>query len=302
MNLATSERVLLRAILIDACLAVPLLGTGFLSGAASALSESIRAILLYAIDIFSFCMLLAVNRRRFAQFEFGLEKIQIMVQLTIALAMCVSLSFIFSRVWTEITEPSVAPNYLYSLMFAAIGYVNTIVNVQVLRGMIREYRATRSMILKGQVKNRTVMTAGSVVATLSCSAVLIPDIYIFKLVDIIGATVVMLVIVHTVVRLVGGGVVALLDAPMEEEDKFLVLREVVERYEDWGTLVFLRTRRIGHKRYAEVGLSFGAGTATARALAVCREIEQVIHEKLTDVFVQVYPVAEGAAPAVAEAA
>lgn len=302
MSMQSAERVLLNAILADCCLAVPIIGLGFMSGAASALSEAIRAILLFSIDIFSFLMFLAVNRRRFSQFEFGLEKLQIMVQLAIALAMCFSLTFIANRVWNEITNNTSPPNYLFSLVFACFAYINTLVNLHMLRGMLREYRASRSIILKGQVKNRTVMTVGSVVVTLSCSAVVIPDIYVFKLLDILGALVVMGVIVVTVVRLLGGGVVALLDAPMEEHDKFLVLREVVARFEDWGTLVFLRTRRIGHRRYAEVGLSFDADTTTWRALEVCREIEAVIHRELTDVYVAVYPVGEGAAAAVAEAA
>ncbi len=299
MSLNSAERVLRNAILADCCLAVPIIGLGFMSGAASAMSEAIRGMLLFAIDIFSFFMFLAVNRRRFSQFEFGLEKIQIMVQLAIALAMCFSLTFIASRVWSEITTNTGPPNYLFSLLFAFFAYINSLVNIQMLRGMIREYRTNRSLILKGQVKNRTVMTVGSVVVTLSCAAVAIPDTYIFKLVDIIGALVVMGVIVVTVVRLLGGGIIALLDAPMEEADKFLVMREVVARYEDWGTLAFLRTRRIGHRRYAEVGLSFDSGTTTAQALQVCREIEESIHRELSEVYVSVYAVVE---PPVADVA
>ena len=49
---------------------------------------------------------------------------------------------------------------------------------------------------------------------------------------------------------------------------------------------------IGHRRYAEVGLSFDGGTTTQRALEVCSAIEATIHGELTDVYVAVYPVAE----------
>ena len=293
MRLSPAEKVMATACLADFLINIPLIALAALSGSASAMTETVRGVLLSNIDLLSLAVFLAVNRRRFSRFEFGLEKIQILVQIVIALAMCISIFFIAGKIWRTAFEDAAPPNYLFSLLFSFFAYINFTINFTMLRGMLRAHRAQPSVILRSQLKNRLVMTISSAVATLCCFAVVLPDDYLVILIDIAGALVVLAVICLTMVRLLGGGLLVLLDAPIAEPDKFRILRAVVERYEDWGTLRFLRTRRLGHRSYAEVGLSFDPGTSTARALAVCGEIEAAIAADLPNHFVAVYPVPEG---------
>ncbi len=289
------ERVLIYAFLADLAMAGPILGLGFMSGSASAASEAARAILLWAIDIFSLGMLLAVNRRRFSQFEFGIEKIQILVQVIIAAGMCISVVFIASKVYEGLVEGQSAPNYTICVLFAVFSYINILVNVFALRRMILEERAKPSIILRGQVKNRSIMMVSSVVATLSAASVVIPDPRIFGYVDSLGAIVVLCVIAYTMVQMMRSSVLTLLDAPIEEREKLLVMREIGEQFDHWSNIAFMRTRRIGYSKYVEIGLCFDDAVEMKTALATCQRIEDGIRANLENVFVSVFPTTEPAA-------
>lgn len=290
MKLQKSEKILATGILLDCTvIAVPLVTFAILSGSASALTEAVRGLLLLSIDVFSLAMMIAINRHRFSRFEFGLEKIQIVVQMVIAISMCLSMLFVGEKILARFEGDSPPPNYLFCLLFAGVSYLNCVINVGVLRAQIRELRTNPSLILRGQVKNRTVMTVGSVVATLSSAAVVIPDPVIFAMIDLGGAIVVLGVIFVTMVRMTRSGILSLIDAPIDEQEKLGIYRKVVERYEDWDELVYLRTRRIGHQGYVEIGLTFDPERPLDSALKSCREIEEAVRAGMQNVFVSVRP-------------
>ena len=290
--LSPAERTLLYTSVADFLLNIPLLSLGFLSGSASPSSEAVRGILLWSIDLFSLGMLMLVNRRRFSQFEFGVEKIQIAVQVVIALGMCVSIVFIGSRIWSGLTGDAHPPNYLICTFFTVASYVNMWVNIIALRKILQADRGKPSLILRGQIKNRTVMLVSSVMATLCTGLVIIPDPQVFRYVDSIGAIIVLGVIVYTMVQMMRSSIMTLLDAPIEEREKLLVFREIAERFDHWSSIAFVRTRRLGYSRYIEIGLSFDDTTPMPVALQTCRAIEDAILGHLEHAFVAVYPVAE----------
>lgn len=287
-----AERVMLYAFLMDLLMAFPIIGLGFLSGSAAAGSEAARAILLWAIDIFSFGMLLAVNRHRFSQFEFGIEKVQILVQVVIAIGMCASVVFIGGRVVESLTQDSAPPDYLLCVVFAVFSYINVMVNFVALRRLKAEEKEKPSIILRGQIKNRSIMELSSVVATISAAAVVIPDPEVFAYIDSIGALIVLCVIVYTMVQMMRSSVMTLLDAPIEEGEKLLVFREIAERFDQWSSIAFVRTRRLGYSKYVEIGLCFDEAVPLAEALATCRDIEAGIRGRVDKVFVTVFPASE----------
>lgn len=291
MKLNATERVLLAGILLDILISIPLVLFGFMSGAATAMAEAIRGVLLTSIDIFSLAVMLAINRHRFSRFEFGLEKIEILVQIVIALSMTLSLVFVGDRILSRMLEPGVQPSYLFSLVFASVCYVNLTINFTMFRAQRRALRLRPSLILRGQVKNRLIMLVGSAVATLASFAVVIPDRTVFTYIDIFGALVAFAVIAYTVVRLLRGGILSLIDAPIDETEKLGIYRKVVEHYEDWDELVYLRTRRIGHQSYVEIGLAFDPERPLDSALKSCRQIEEAVRGAMQNVFVSVRPAA-----------
>jgi divalent metal cation (Fe/Co/Zn/Cd) transporter len=274
---------------------IPLMALGFLSGSASAASEGIRGILLWSIDLFSLSMLLLVNRHRFSRFEFGVEKIQIAVQIVIALGMCISIAFISAKIWTGLTTGAHPPNYLITVFFTIVSYINVVVNVVALRKLIAAERAKASLILRGQIKNRMVMLTSSVAATISAACVILPDPEIFRYIDSVGAIVVVSVIIYTMVNMMRTSIMTLLDAPIEEREKLYVFREIAQCFDLWSSIAFVRTRRIGYSKYVEVGLVFDHSLPMQDALAVCLEIEEGIHRSLDNAFVRVFPVAAAAA-------
>ncbi|HKY95538.1 MAG TPA: cation transporter [Kiloniellales bacterium] len=301
MRLSPSERVMVSAALTDVAIGTPILILGLLSGAASATSEAIRSTLLTCIDIFSLSMLLAVNRRKFSHFEFGIEKLQILVQIIVAIGMCISIVFIGRKIYTVVTADTHLPNYLFCVIFALFSYVNVLINTFNLRRMVVQERLTHSLIIRGQIKNRIVMLTSSVVATLSAAAVIIPDPKVFAIIDAVGAVLVLSVIVYTMVRMMGSGIMTLLDAPIDERDRRLVLGAVDRHAERCGSVAFVRTRRLGYSKYVEVGLRFGEAVGLEAALAVCRDIEAEILGRVGSAFVSVFPVGKGRAPEAAAA-
>ena len=295
MRLSPTERVMVSAALMDCAIAVPLLVLGLLSGAASAASEAIRTVLLTCIDIFSLSILLAVNRKKFSGFEFGIEKLQIFVQIVIAVGMCISIVFIGGKVYAAFASDDHIPNYVLCVVFALFSYVNVLINAFNLRRMVRQEKAAPSLIVRGQIKNRMVMLTSSVVATISAAAVIIPDAKLFALIDATGAVVVLSVIVYTTVRMLKAGVLTLLDAPIEERDKLYVFRELTERFDAWDSIAFVRTRRLGYIKYVEVGLTFDSAKPLETVLAACQAMEQGIRGRVDQAFVRVFPVPADAA-------
>lgn len=290
--LSQAERTLLYTSIADLVLNIPLLSLGFLSGSASATSEAVRGILLWSIDLFSLGMLMLVNRRRFSQFEFGVEKVQIAVQVVIAIGMCISIVFIGTRVWAGLTGAAYPPNYLICVFFTVASYVNMLVNIVALRKILEADHGKPSLILRGQIKNRSVMLISSVVATICAGTVIIPDPEIFRIMDSIGAIVVLCVIVYTMVQMMRFSILTLLDAPIEEREKLLVFREIAGHFDRWASIAFVRTRRLGYSKYIEIGLTFEDSTPMPAALETCREMEEAIRASIEHAFVAVFPVAD----------
>jgi divalent metal cation (Fe/Co/Zn/Cd) transporter len=289
MALNRTERVLLTGVLLDSGIAIPLCAIGFLSGSASATTESVRTILLVSIDVFSLAVMMAINRRRFTRFEFGLEKLQIMVQLVIAAAMSITMVFLAAKIWQHLFGLVPQPNYLFCLVFAGFSYLNVVINAGMLRQLLRQLRDSPSLILRGQIKNRTIMLTSSVAATFASAFVIVPDPILVNWVDTAGAVVVFAIILFTVVNLLRGGVLSLLDAPIDEREKFGIYGEVLAHFDEWDELAFLRTRRVGHQKYVEIGLVFPGERPLEAALAVCGRIEARVRAKVDNVMIAVRP-------------
>lgn len=290
-RLYPEERVLAVAMMIDFSIGLPIVVLGLLSGAASAASEAVRILLLDGIDLFAFSTLVAINRGKLGFLDFGTEKVQIMIQMLIALGMGITLIVIVDKILVDLLVGETLPDLLVTLLFAAFSFVNVIVNIVNLLNMLAEQKRSRSMILGAQIRNRIVMLCSSVIATLAALAAFIPDRIIFETVDTVGALLVLGIILVTLVRLVHSGVLTLLDAPVTEREKLLMLAQIVARFDDWQSLEFLRTRRVGGEIRGEIGLGFPPRTEMAQALAVCRDIEAGIAQNCgRPAAVAVYPV------------
>ena len=215
MRLSPPERALTLAVVADVFTATPLIILGFLSGSASALSEAIRNGLGLLISLFALVMMLAINRRKFSQFEFGVEKIQILVQIIIVFGIAVSAFAMGERIAQNVTTGREAPSYVFCLLFAAVSYVNVLENTYLAIRLVREQKHAPSIILQGQIKNRFIMLASSVAATISTAAIVVNDPSLFLVIDTIGACIVLGVTLYIMVNMLKSGVLTLLDAPID---------------------------------------------------------------------------------------
>ncbi len=289
MRLSPPERALTLAVVADVFTATPLIILGFLSGSASALSEAIRNGLGLLISLFALVMMLAINRRKFSQFEFGVEKIQILVQIIIVFGIAVSAFAMGERIAQNVTTGREAPSYVFCLLFAAVSYVNVLENTYLAVRLVREQKRAPSIILQGQIKNRFIMLASSVAATISTAAIVVNDPSLFLVIDTIGACIVLGVTLYIMVNMLKSGVLTLLDAPIDEQDKLLVVREIVENFDRWASITTIRTRRLGYTKYIEIGLCFDDGTSMGAALEACGVIEDGIRRNVDNAFVAVFP-------------
>lgn len=289
VGLSPPERALTLAVVADIFTATPLVALGFLSGSASALSEGLRTGLGFLIGLFALIVMLAINRRRFSQFEFGVEKIQILVQIVIVFGIALSAFAMAERIIQNVTTGRDTPSYVFCLLFAAFSYINFLENAYLAVRLVREYRLAPSIILQGQIKNRFIMLVSSVAATISTAAIVVNDPSLFLVIDTIGACIVLTVTVFTMFDMLKSGVLTLLDAPIDEHDKLLVIREVVEHFDRWSSVTTIRTRRLGYTKHIEIGLCFDEGTSMGQALETCGAIEEGIRGKIGNALVAVFP-------------
>lgn len=294
MRLSPPERALFAAVVADVFTATPLVTLGFLSGSASALSEGVRNGLGFSIGLFALIMMLAINRRKFSQFEFGVEKIQIFVQIIIVFGIAYSALFIGDRILQNLTTGREVPNYVICLLFAVFSYINVLENLYLLIRLVREQRLSPSIIMQSQIKNRFIMLVSSVAATISTAAIIIPDPSLFTIIDTLGACVVLCVTVYTMLAMLNSGILTLLDAPIDERDKLLVIREIAGQYDNWSSIAFIRTRRLGYGKYVEIGLCFDEATSMRDALEICGTVEDGIRGTIDNAFITVIPAEETA--------
>lgn len=290
MRLSPPERTLLGVILLDIAMNTPRIGLGLLSGSASAIGDAMRLVLFMTISAFSLTIMMAINRRKFSQFEFGLEKLQIMVQIVIGLGMGFSALFIATRIVTNLTSGGEVPNYVFTLLFALASYISVNLNIVCLVRMIRANRQNPSIIMHSQIRKRWVAVISTSTVTMSTAAVVIPDPALFTLIDSIGAAIVLCAIVYTAVDMLTSGVLTLLDAPIEERNKLIVIRQIVDHFDLWSSIGFIRTRRLGYNRYIEIGLCFDEQTPVREALRRCQTIKNGIIGHIDHAFVSVFPI------------
>ena len=93
---AAEERSLEFALFADSGIITTWLVVGLLGGSLTVIAETIRAILMIAIEVFAYVLMRRLNRGRLTDLEFGTGKLEQVANLLIGGGMLVGAAWIFS--------------------------------------------------------------------------------------------------------------------------------------------------------------------------------------------------------------
>ncbi|TMJ40891.1 MAG: hypothetical protein E6G89_07620 [Alphaproteobacteria bacterium] len=256
------ERSIFLAILADCVIAAAMVQVGLFGGSFTMLAESLRAWLMLAIEIFSFVVMRRIHRGVLSGFEFGHGKLEQLASLSIAAGMFGGAVWIGFGVLDIIAggRPLGTP---FGLALAAmLGAVNTCTNVIAWDTMRRAARSGGSIILRAQLRARSVKLFSSlfVQATMTVAAVSLNDV-IVTWADAIGSAFVAGFMVINAVEMMRSGLTDLLDRTVEEETQIAVNRALAWHFKDYDRLDRVRSRRAGEQVFIEIALGFDGNLA-----------------------------------------
>lgn len=293
-----AERAVLLPLVGDVGTNSLLLIVGILSGSLALFSEAIRAWLMFAAGLFGLIFIRLVHRGRMAHYEFGVGKIERFVSLVIGLGLVISALLIARTVFLSAVESAPAATPLGLAIAAIINAVNAVVNVVGWWGMQINAPASPSEAYRAQRHARFTMMVSSLLLQVTLTAAaLAKDPVVAGLLDIAGATIVVVLMAIRGARMIREAMPHLLDAPLEAADRERIWRACADVI-GAGRVRLLRTRCAGNAAEIEVVVDTDDMTSPAAFGSWARTLESHLAEEGMMAFVAIVPDHRaGAAPA-----
>jgi len=260
MSIATSsnshERTLLVA--VGVCFVDVLLtgGAALASNSLTILSDAFKEGTDFLAMLASYFTLRAVRRSPDERFAYGIGKLENLVSMAIAVMMVACAGLILVQASHAIRFPKpiegTLPGILIFSTYAVIGFGIFFRNRL-------ELRKRESAILASQAQLWFAKATfdGLMAATLIAEIALREhswSLYLDPLASLVGV----FFLLHAAWSIASSSVGDLLDASLTEHLQLRILRQLVERYDDYDKLHKIRTRRSGSRVYVEVFLEFDA--------------------------------------------
>jgi len=274
----TRERSL-QAALLFCLLDLSLMGTAaYFSNSITILGDVLKEFTDFLSVLAAFLTIRAVRRSPDHRFTYGIGKLENLVSLTIGLVMLASALFMTWRASIHLTHPRMAegtlPGICIFILYTVIGY-----------GI---YFRTR--FLAGQQPSAIMTSQANLwFSKASFDAVMGTALFVAYLfraekwswyLDPIASLVGVLFMLHATWAMTSSSVGDLLDATVEETTQLRILRQLVQRMDDFERLHKIRTRRSGPNLYVEIFLEFDPklimGEAQKRIDAIRQDMEQMI--------------------------
>ena len=250
-----------------------------ITGSLTLLSESVRSIMMLAVEFYSLWLLAAVHRDRLKHFKFGIGKVEQFVWLLIGLGLFGSGLWIASKVVESMFSVQLAPTPLGLAFAAIVNAINFLVNGLSFYSMYAASQANDSDIFRAQLKSRGVKLGNSLFlqVTLTIGA-LSSDPVIALALDALGAGFVSGVMVISGVSMIARSLPDLLDAPISgslEERMTSAIEATSRSTED---LVDIRTRRSGQSPHVEIIVSSAPHSSLDRLQKRIEEIRNALRD------------------------
>lgn len=285
---AAKEKAVLWSILIDSVLIIYFTVVGLFSGSMTFLSELIRCVLLLLIEYVSYYVLRRAHRGKFHEFEFGIGKIERIVNLLVASGLGLACFYILSKVFSTGVD---LPMSSSSLIFAVIGAdVNLMINVYFFIAFIRVNQRESSVIIASQIKSRLAKTiASGIVLGVLILTLWLPDPRAARIVDLWGSVFVACYMAVIAWGLVRESLPEILDRTVPEPEQFQILKVLTAYFDHYDGFKGYKTRRSGKDLFILLDLEFFPDTTMAEIEDRLTPLRQALASALPGARVSILP-------------
>lgn len=283
------EKSLLRAILLDTSILTAMIVASIASGSLTVLAELLRGVLALSTEVVSLVTMLRFHRGKFAEFEYGIGKIERIVTIIIAGGLFISAMYTLSSALGRLAQPSVLPTP--GMIFAVVvASTNLTVNLFCAGDFVRVNAEEASTILDDQLKARLVKTtASAIVVVVLVLATWLPDPKAATLVDATGGFLAASYMTWIGIDLLRDALPDLMDRSLPEREQLLILRIVTRYFDDFDQFDAVRSRRSGGHSFIDLDLEFDANMPLWEVNRRCRAIQKDLVELIPDAIVSVTP-------------
>lgn len=251
----SKENAVFWAIVLDVLLTAAMIVVGLFSDSMTVISEVARIVLLLTIEIVSYVVLKRAHRGQFKEFEFGIGKIERIINLLVAFGLCVTCLYISSRITSTVTHPPLSPTSLFWGVICAD--INLAINVWFSIEFIRVNKAESSIIVLSQIKSRIAKTvASAIVLAVLILALWLTDPRLARMVDIAGSIFVLCFMLVIATGLIRESLPEILDRSVPDPEQYQILKVLAEHFDRFDGFTGYRTRRSGKDLFILVTLGF----------------------------------------------
>lgn len=282
------ESAVLWSILIDSILIFYFTLVGLFSGSMTFISELIRCVLLLTIEYVSYYVLRRAHRGKFQEFEFGIGKIERIVNLLVAFGLCLASLYILLKVFSMGEDIPMASSNL--ILAVAGADVNCMVNVYFFMAFIRVNQNEGSVIIASQIKSRLAKTvASAIVLGVLILTLWLPDPRSARMVDLTGSVFVVCYMLITAFGLIRESLPEILDRTVPEPEHFQIIRVLTAHFDQYDGFSGYKTRRSGKDLFLLLHLAFFPGTALETIETRLRPLRQALESELPGAKVTIVP-------------
>jgi cation diffusion facilitator family transporter len=253
-NSGASERGLLLALAVCG-VDVVLIGTAAaMSNSLTLLSDSLKEGTDFLAVLASWLAVRTVRRNRSERFGYGIGKLENLASMLIALLMVACALYILVHALERLRHPVHAegtlPGLLLFVVYAVIGFFIWNRNRMLLK-------MNHSPVVQSQMRLWFSKAVFDVLMAAALAAGLLFHDHAWSLyLDPVASLVGVVLMVHAAWAITSSSVGDLLDAALEENLQMVILKHLVDHFEDYEQLHQVRARRSGPNIYVDIFLQF----------------------------------------------
>jgi len=267
------ETAIILACIADAALLCVFLLIVILSGSLTLLSELLRGVPMLVIEVYTGWLLWSVHRDRLNSFQFGLGKLEQFVWLLIGLGFLLSSLWLMSQITSALLGEIAQASPLGLALAASANAINLLINFLAWQAMRNAREEDDSEIFNAQLRARTIKLTTSLILQVTLTiAALSRDAYIALMMDSVGASLVMGLMLWRGSLMLKSSLPVLLDAPIAKKLNDRVVEAAQSALPHKLTLANIRTRRAGQFPHVEITLHSAEHLSMEQVKAHCREL------------------------------
>lgn len=288
------ERSMLLGAVLDCGIVVPMLAAGVWANSLTLIGESLRAVLLIALELYLLVMLRRIHRGRMAEYEYGAAKLEQFGNLLVGAAMLLGASWVLGTAALRLAAPPRQPA-LGMAAAALVAALNVGINAVVFHAIWRAGRDGTSIILAGQIRSRLAKLIASGLAALAIAANAVwGEGTVGRVADTTGSVLVAVTMVALGAGMWREALPHLVDRRLDEARQVAINRVLARHFAAYEALGPVRSRLVGRGAAVELTLGF----APARPIGEIQRVVDAVAADLRDLIpgaqVTVTPVAAGA--------